>query len=338
MRIFRRLALLATLLTLAAGVLWYVRDAGIPEVTVVTPIRGKAVHAVYATGVVEPVHWARVTPLVRGRIAEICACEGKRVMRGAFLVRLESGEEEAAYTEVEAEARYLEEELKRQRDLFARKVASAATYERALSTYTKALAALAAARERLEDLQLRAPLDGVVLRQDGEVGEVVEPGQVLFWVGQPEPLWIEAAVDEEDIPLVAAGQRVVIKADAFSDQVLEGTVERITPKGDPLNKSYRVRIALPADSPLLIGMTTEANILVRTVDDALLVPTASLRGNALWVVEGGLARRMDVEVGVRGDDRSQVTAGVDGTTQVIVDPGPDLAAGQRVSTVRGGRR
>ncbi len=331
MRIVRRTLWIGLFLAVAAGAAWAWRAYSLPEVTVALAERGTAVHAVYATGVVEPEHWAKVTPLVRGRIGDICACEGQAVARGAFLARLESGEEEAAYAEVEAEARFLADELARQRDLFERGVASTAVYDRALSAFTKAEAALAAARERIEDLTLRAPLDGVVLRQDGEIGEVVEPGEVLFWVGQPVPLRVEAEVDEEDIPDVAPGQQALIKADAFPGRVFEGRVAQITPKGDPLNKSYRVRIALPADSPLLIGMTTEANIVIRTVDDALLVPTGALDGGALWVLDAeGRVARVRVDTGIRGDARTEITGGLEAGAAVIDTPPEGLHDGVRV--------
>lgn len=337
MRFVRSLFWPVLLLALLGAAAWAWRAHSLPRVTVAEAERGTAVHAVYATGVVEPVHWAKVTPLVRGRIADICACEGETVARGAFLARLESGEEEAAYAEIDAEARFLADELKRQRDLFSRGVASSAAHDRALSAYTKAEAALAAARERLDDLILRAPLNGVVLRQDGEIGEVVAPGEVLFWVGRPKPLWVEAEVDEEDIPDVAPGQRVLIKADAFPGRVFEGRVARITPKGDPLNKSYRVRIDLPADSPLLIGMTAEANIVIRTVADAVLVPTGALRGSMVWLLDaGGRVVPRPVETGIRGDARTEIVAGLEPGARIVVDPPEGLGEGTRVRIAGGG--
>jgi hypothetical protein len=65
----------------AAGWWWW----RVPEVRLAAATRGPAVQAVYATGVVEPVSWAKVTPLARGRIKEMCpSCEGAAVKRAAF--------------------------------------------------------------------------------------------------------------------------------------------------------------------------------------------------------------------------------------------------------------
>ena len=80
---------------------------------------------------------------------------------------------------------------------------------------------------------------------------------------------VTAEVDEEDIARCRPGQQAVIKADAFPGRVLKGQVNEITPLGDPLNKSYRVRVALPDDTPLHLGMTTELNIIVSEQPNAL---------------------------------------------------------------------
>jgi len=326
----RRLGILLLLAGLAAAGTAAIFWSRIPDVAVSAPIRGPAVQAVYATGVVEPVHWAKVTPLIRGRIAEICACEGRAVLKGERLARLDDREEQAAISELEARATFLTSELERYRRLVQRNVASAQAYERAASDVAQVKAAIAAARERLRHLELVAPLAGIVLRKDGEVGEVVQPGEILFWIGRERPLWIVAEVDEEDIPAVQPGQKVLIKADAFPAQSLPGSVARITPKGDPINKNYRVRIALPDTTPLHIGMTTEINIVAREQQDAMLVPVEALRQNGVFVVVEGRARHREVVTGIIGNSRAQIIDGLASNVRIIIDPPVGLADGDRV--------
>ena len=66
----------------------------------------------------------------------------------------------------------------------------------------------------------------MVLRRDGEIGEIAEAGQILFRVGVPKPLQVVAEVNEEDIPRVAVGQTVLLRTDAFLGRRLEGKVQR----------------------------------------------------------------------------------------------------------------
>lgn len=320
-------AILFILAAAGTAAYWYF---SIPTVMVASLRRGMAVDAVYATGVVEPVTWAKVTPMMRGRIVEHCACEGQWVHRGDQLARLNDDEQRAHIAELEARAAFLESDAGRYRQLLADRAISVQTYERIDSQHREVRAAIAAARERLADYALRAPLDGQVLRQDGELGEIVEPGEVLFWVGQPRPLRIDTDVDEEDIPRVQPGQDALIKADAFAGQVLGGRVHQITPKGDPVAKSFRVRIALPDDTPLLIGMTTEVNIVVRTVADALLLPAEAMSDGRVFVLDGDRVRLRTPSFGIRGPERVQILAGLDPGDRVVLLPMATLADGDRV--------
>jgi RND family efflux transporter MFP subunit len=315
------------LLSAGAVVFWHY---AIPLVEVQRPVRGPAVEAVYATGIVEPVTWAKVTPIVRGRVVELCACEGECVNRGHVLARLDDEEPRARLKEFEARARFLESDVARYGKLLSERVISVQAYERLVSQFDEVRAAIAAARERLADYTLRSPMAGRVLRQDGEVGEVVEPGDVLFWVGEPTPLWIEADVDEEDIPRVRLGQHTLVKSDAFAGQVLAGTVSQITPKGDPVAKSFRVRIGLPAETPLMIGMTTEINVIIREEAGALLVPAEAAVDGRVFVVEGGRAIERPITPGIKGARWLQVKAGLSDDEAVIVTPPIKLATGDRV--------
>lgn len=309
-----------------AGWLW----TGVPAVETAHPVRGPAVQAIYATGVVEPVHWAKVTPFLRGRIASLCNCEGKAVRAGELLARLDDREARAEIAELDAREKFFASQVARYRRLLERGVSSSQANERATSDHAQVRAAIRAARQRLDDLNLRAPMDGVVLRSDGEVGEVAEPGQVLFWVGKPKPLWVVGEVDEEDIPKVRVGQNVLIKADAFPGRDLTGTVARITPKGDPITKNYRVRIALPPASPLMIGMTTELNVIVRRVANALLVPADAVADGRVWLVVEGRATARAVTVGIKGGQRFEITAGLGETDTVILAPPAGLQDGAKV--------
>ena len=69
--------------------------------------------------------------------------------------------------------------------------------------------------------------------------------------------------------------------------------------------------------------------------DALLVPTIALRGASLFMVEGGVARRRDVKLGIRGVGHSQVLEGVGATDRIIAPFPDDLADGTKVSEKRG---
>ena len=326
---WRRLAIVAFLLAAAGGGAWYALG-GVAMVAASRPERGPAVEAVYATGAVEPTFWAKVSSTVVGRIAEIPVKEGDRVKAGDVLMRLDDREAKHKLAEAEAKERFLTQEVARMSMLAQRDFASQQTYQRTVSDHAQVLATVAQARQRITDLTLTAPLDGEVLRLDGNVGEVLRSGDVVVWIGQREPMRIEAEVDEEDIPKVERGQKVLVKADAWPSKLFTAKVTSLTPKGDPVSKNYRVRITLDPEQPLQIGMTTEVNIVVRETRDAMLVPFSALRGESVFVVEGARVRRRTVKVGIIGINKAEIVSGLAETDLVVTDPPAGLRDGDFV--------
>ncbi|MEZ5891087.1 MAG: efflux RND transporter periplasmic adaptor subunit [Xanthobacteraceae bacterium] len=319
-----------------AGGWWFIYGRG-PAVTAVAAARGTAVEIVYATGAVEPRHWAKVSSLIRDRIVEVCYCEGDQVTKGQMLARLEDRELRAQLGELRAREDFLKREMSRVTELVGRGFASTQAYERASTDLRQIQALIAVQTEKLADYTIVAPMDGILLRRDGEVGEIAEAGQVLFRVGVPKPLEVVAEVNEEDIPRVREGQAVLLRTDAFPDQRIEGKVRQMTPMGDPVAKTYRIRINLPDDTPLKPGMSVEANVITREKANALLVPADAVQGNTVYVLNGDRVHRREVEVGIRGTRNVEIPSGIDVGTRVVspIPAGNELTDGERVrATVR----
>ncbi|SCW80939.1 RND family efflux transporter, MFP subunit [Rhizobium mongolense subsp. loessense] len=329
MRPFRLLSVVVALSVAGGLVAWYVWHS-IP-VSVVVPARGSAAEIVYASGVVEPLTWAKVTPLVRERIVEQCNCEGATVKTGDILARLDDSEARAALAELEARLALAEQEFRRYNLMLEKNTAAQQSVDRASSEVQQLKALAVGQRARLDSYIIRAPIDGVVLRQDGEVGEVADLGTALFWVGEQKPLLVVADVNEEDIPRLRLGQKALLKSDAFKDQTLNATVSSITPKGDPVTKTYRVKLRLPDDTPLMIGMSTDVNVIVRVSENALLVPTVAVQAEKVFTVEGNSARLREIKAGIRGPSGIEIRSGLDEQARVISPFPQDLKDGAWVT-------
>jgi len=332
----RWIALLVALSIGAGAVYWL---SAPPSVTVVHPRRGPAVQAVYATGTVEPTVMVPISAHSTARLVELNVDEGQTVAKGQVLARLEDDDLRRAVEVTEAEERYTKAELDRLGVLVGRQVVARSAYERARADWEKARAAAARAAAEAGYLQLVAPAGGTVIRRDGEIGQLIGANQTVFWLYSNAPLRISAEVDEEDIAQVRAGQQVLIRSDALPGQTFHGQVQAVTPKGDPVARSYRVRISLTADTPLMIGMTTENNIVLRQSDDALLVPAGSVQQDTVWRVEDGRVSPQKVKIGAKGATEVEILDGVGEGDWVVAGPSPRLTAGQQVHAVpAGGQR
>jgi RND family efflux transporter MFP subunit len=321
-------ALIAAILSLgAAGAwLWF----GPISVEVAQARRGAAVDAVYGSGTVEPTVMFPIAPKVAARLQQLFADENASVRQGQVLAQLDNRELAAAVAEWEARTRYAEAQFRRADELFRNGTATAAARDQARNELDTARAALDRWRKQLAEMTLVAPADGIIIRRDGEVGQLMSAGQEVFWMSCCDALRVAAEIDEEDIPAVRPGQKVLIRADAFPDRPLEGVVAEITPKGDPVQRTFRVRIKLPADTPLMIGMTADCNIIVGERKDALLVPSSAVVDRKVWLAHDGRLVSRAVTVGVVGDRLTEIKSGVDVGDLVVAAPGTGLREGRAV--------
>jgi RND family efflux transporter MFP subunit len=325
---YRRTLIWLILIALVAAAGWWWITRG-REVGAVAATRGTAAEIVYATGAVEPIHWAKVATLVRGRIIDFCDCEGKPVKKGDVLVRLDERETRAQLGELQAREEFLKREMSRVSDLIGRGAATTQAYERASMDLRQVQGQIAVQMERIDQYTIVAPMDGIVLRRDGEIGEIADVGQILFRVGVPKPLQVVAEVNEEDIPRVNVGQTVLLRTDAFPDGHLAGTVREITPMGDPTSKTYRIKVGLPDDTPLKPGMSVEANVVTREHPNALLIPADAVHGETVALVVGDRLEQRSIVVGIRGTRAVEVLSGLNGGDRVASPFSAELLDGRR---------
>lgn len=322
-----KLLIVAAAAAVLAGIFWWMWRG--PAITVARVSRGTAAEIVYATGSVEPETWSRSTPLVRGRIIERCRCEGKAVKKGDLLARLDDKEALATLNDLRAQEEFQRREFDRQSQLLARGATTSQTYQRAESDLARIQAQIAAQAQRLDYFKLVSPMDGTVLKEDGEVGDMVDPGTILYRIGLEKPLWVVADVNEEDIPRVQVGQKALLRTDAFANRVLSGFVKQITPAGDPVSKTFRVRIGLPDDTPLRVGMSVEANIVSREKLDVLLVPANAVIDGSLLKIENDRVRSRKVQIGIHGTGFVEI---IDGARE------GELVASPATTNIKNGSR
>jgi len=330
MTIWRILGIAVLLIAAGGGYYVYTNYFNLQTVTTSIVTVAPVSEAIYGTGTVEPQRWAKVVPLQRRRPVELCSCEGQNVKAGQVLGRQDDAEERSALRELEVTNQQAQRDLDRAEKDRGKSDAAQTEYEQRWTQFEESKTRIAAQKVRIDSLVLRAPLDGMVLRRDGEVGEIAGPTDVLFWVGPPAPMHVVAEVNEEEINRIAVGQKAFLRSEAFSGQTLRATVSQITPKGDPTRKTFRVYLLLPPDTPLRIGMSVEANIIFREKPSALVVPAEAVAGNAVQVVSDDKIERVPVTAGIRGSRTVEIIGNVSRGMAVLSPARVDLADGTRV--------
>jgi RND family efflux transporter MFP subunit len=330
MTLWRILGIVVLLIAAGGGYYGYTNYLHAQTVTSSIVTVAPVSEAIYGTGTVEPQRWAKVVPLQRRRLVELCSCEGQQVKAGQVLGRQDDAEERSALQELQVSNQQAQRDLDRAEKDRGKSDAAQTEYEQRWTQFEESKTRIAAQKVRIDALVLRAPLDGMVLRRDGEVGEIAGPTDVLFWVGPPAPMQVVAEINEEEINRILVGQKALLRSEAFPGQALRASVSQITPKGDPTRKTFRVYLLLPPDTPLRIGMSVEANIIFREKASALVVPAEAVAGNAVQVVVNDRIERVPVTVGIRGSRNVEIVGDVSRGMAVLSPARIDLADGTKV--------
>ena len=275
--------------------------------------RGEVVDKLAETGRIELVRTVEVKSTIAGEIRDLPIEAGAWVETGELMAVIEpdpnqslqlyqkrSGVEQGKIDLAEQERNF-----ERQKALFDRKMIPAKQFEEAEVRLTRARTGLRLAQLELDMLEAKAnlqrtqlsedqvaldevrvlaPIDGIVIRRNVEIGEVVASGlssysggTVLFQIGDPSQLIVRGDIAEIDIGRVEVGQDVDITVDAYPDTTYRGRVRWIAPVGQQRQGStivtFDTEIEITDHAPRLRqGMSCDIDILFARRDSVVYLP------------------------------------------------------------------
>lgn len=147
--------------------------------------------------------------------------------------------------------------------------AAEAGVQQAEAALAQAQAALATLDVQIEKTIIRAPMDGVVLIRNLEIGETVAPGGIVMSIGHLQEVELVVYIPETEYGKVRLGDQVSISVDSFPGETFIGTVVNISDKAEftPRNVQtvegrratvYGIKISVPnPDLKLKPGMPAD---------------------------------------------------------------------------------
>ncbi len=324
----------------------------------VRPVKVVRVHlqlagqTAYGTGEIRARYDTALGFLVGGRIIERSAEVGQKVKAGDVLARLDDEVQranvtsaEASLTGAEAAQTQAASAARRAQSLLRIGAGTAEAEELSVSALATAAANVQAARTNLSNArqqlsytQLRASTDGLVTAVGANVGQVVQVGQVVVEVVQPQEREAVFAIGESTVAIAAAHPDIPVLVRLASDPkaTVVGHVRYIAPNADPQTRTYEARISLP-NAPLQMTLgTTVTGSISDSVSSAISIPLGALfhRGQspAVWKYD---AKKQDVELAnvrvSRYDDNTVFLSSGVSDGDIIVTAGVNsLYEGERV--------
>jgi RND family efflux transporter MFP subunit len=186
--------------------------------------------------------------------------------------------------------------------------------------------------------RIAAPINGIVVSRQADVGYMASPGAPLLTIESGGDYRLEAAVQESQLNRIHLHDQARVQIDALGQQELAGSVVEIVPASDPASRTYLVKIslALPAGNQQIVrsGLYGKARFTTGQTQAMTIPRTAVIeRGQltSVYVVDqSGVARMRLVKTGRTYNDRVEVLSGLKDGEQVVVDGVAALTDGSRV--------
>jgi len=201
-----------------------------------------------------------------------------------------------------------------------------------------AQAQLGATRAEIGRLNVTAPVSGLVLARNVEVGQIVGPGSgALFRLAEGGQMEMRAQLAQQDLAQVHVGMPASVTP-VGSDRSYSGTIWQVAPVIDPQSRLGDVRISVPYDATMRPGGFAEAKITAGTTTAPMLPQSAVLSddaGNYVYIINAkNEVERRNIKIGTVNDTGVTIAEGISGTERVVLSAGPFLNPGQKVKPRR----
>jgi membrane fusion protein (multidrug efflux system) len=300
-------------------------------------------------GALFPREHAVMSSEVEGRVAEVVADFGDKVAAGQVMLKINPREYElrvqtaqAALDQARAKLANSTARYNRARTLKQAAAISTEQFDQLASQLRvdqadteSADEALAMARKKLGDTEIKAPFSGSVQKRMVSLGEYVSPGKEIYELIATDPIKLRCPMPERFVPLARVGMPVKLAIDANQGTSYAGKITRIAPALDESSRTLLIEaeVANP-DGALKPGFFAHVTMDLGH-DRALFVPTAAVLRYAgvarVFIVEQGVVRAREVTTGSVVGDQTEITGGLKDGEHVAVSNVDRLADGTAVT-------
>jgi HlyD family secretion protein len=299
-----------------------------------------------AAGLIEPIRLVEVKSKASGEILSLRVESGDAVKRGDLLGQVDPRDVRNALAQAQADldvakARLTMAQAQKSRsvELRAANVITEQEFEsstmeeaNARAQFVKAVTNLELAEERMGDVTIRAPIDGVIIRKDVEEGQLIQSasqnisgGTTVFVMADLNEMQVRTLVSETDLGKIQPGMSARVTVEAYPGRVFDGRVTKIEPQAvvEQNVTMFPVLVHLSNhDGALKPGMNAEVVVEVARRQDAVTIPNAAVVGVRDAVAAGALFGLSEDKIraamrGGRGDAPQQ---------PVVADPAGGAAA------------
>lgn len=273
------------------------------------------------TGSILPNEALELRAETSGKISKIYFDEGRHVKKGQLLLEI-NDDELVAQLEKQKHNRKLNQDIEfRQRKLLEKDAISQEEYDNALNRLNTTIADIKLLEAQLAKTRIHAPFDGIIGFRFVSEGAYINSSTTVATLYNLNPAKIEFNLPGRYSTQVRAGKKIRFTVEN-DPKTFEGEVYAVEPQIDLNTRTLKVRaLAENPDGALLPGQFVRVELILETIENALLVPTEAiipdLQGHKVFVNNGGKVKEERVEIGIRTDREVEILSGLKAGDTVI---------------------
>jgi HlyD family secretion protein len=167
------------------------------------------------------------------------------------------------------------------------------------------------------DFLVKSKIKGKIYQLNIEKGETVSPQFPIAIIGDDEKYVLQMQIDEYDIVTIKLGMPVMVVLNSYRDSVFKAVVTKINPIMNVQSKTFTIEgDFVNAPDVLYPNISFEANVLVSTKKDALLIPRNLLLNDSTVVNKSG--KKMTIKTGMKDYQMVEILSGIDKNEELIL--------------------
>ncbi len=278
-----------------------------------------------SVGSLTAVQGVTLTAELTGKITEIAFESGAKVQAGDLLIRQDISSEEAQLRSAEASVILAKANFDRAKKVLAQKAISETEFDSAKAQYISAQADADGIRAIIAKKTIIAPFAGRLGIRMVNLGQIINQGEPIVSLQAIDPIFVNFLLPQHQLADIHTGLSVRIKADALSDQVVEGTITAINPEVDTATRNIRIQATIQNAQELLRpGMFVNVSVVLPEQEPVLSIPATAVLyapySDSVFVVEntkeekkespGQVIRQQFVRIGEKRGDFLAVVSGL----------------------------
>lgn len=269
---------------------------------------------IFTTGTILANEEVELRSEASGKITKISLEEGSQVKKGQLLLKINDSELQAQLTRAKYRLNLATEREDRQRKLLDKGGISQEDYDATLNEVNVLKSEVTLIEAQIEKTEVRAPFDGRVGLKYVSEGSYISPSTRIASLQDVNPVKIDFSVPERYVNTVEVGDKITFTVQG-TDETFEGEIYAIEPRIDSQTRTLQIRARSENPKELLVpGAFADLELILDTVDDALMLPTMALvpelQGQKVYLYKDGTVAEQSVQTGIRTDKKVQITNGL----------------------------